>query len=244
MTRAVVRLGTAGWSLPRAQAHAFPGDGAHLCRYARVLKAAEINSTFHKPHRASTYARWAESVPDDFRFSVKIPKTITHTARLLETDGLIDAFLEELAPLRHKVACLLVQLPPSLVFDAAVAERFFGALRTRHTQDIACEPRHASWLTAAADTLLSSHRVARVAADPAAPPGAESPGGWSDLRYFRWHGSPRRYYSSYPDETLAALAGTLRKAAAQSRVVWCIFDNTVTGAAAENALAVRRHLDT
>ena len=119
---------------------------------------------------------------------------------------------------------------------------FFEALRNRYPRDVVCEPRHASWFTPGADRLLAQLRVARVAADPAKVASAAQPGGWDGLRYFRWHGSPRMYYSSYPDDALAALARTLQAEKAHGRVVWCIFDNTATGAAMANALTVRMML--
>lgn len=235
-------LGTAGWTLPRAHSDAFPGEGTHLQRYAGVLNAVEINSTFHRPHRSSTYARWAESVPEGFRFCLKAPRAITHTARLAGADALLDTFLDEARPLGSKLSCLLFQLPPSFAFDAAVARAFFTLLRGRYRGGVACEPRHASWFDPAADRLLAKLHVARVAADPARVPAAAQPGGWEGVRYFRWHGSPRMYYSSYPDDALAALARTVREQSARGRVVWCMFDNTVTGAAMANVLTVRAML--
>lgn len=78
--------------------------------------------------------------------------------------------------------------------------------------------------------------VARVAADPARVPAAGEPGGWPGLVYFRLHGSPRTYYSAYDEEYLDALASRLAEHAAAGRQAWCIFDNTVLGAATRNAL--------
>ena len=241
--RGVLLLGTAGWTLPRECVSAFPGEGSHLERYSRVLPGVEINSTFHRPHRSSTYARWAETTPADFRFCLKAPKTITHKAKLADCEGLLEAFLGEIQPLAAKVRCLLFQLPPSLAFDPVVARRFFEAVRERYAGEVACEPRHASWLERDADALLLRQRIARVAADPARDPHASVPGGFAAIRYFRLHGSPRMYYSSYSTEWLAALAHTLDAELAQGRTVWCMFDNTVTGAAMANALEVRRLLE-
>jgi uncharacterized protein YecE (DUF72 family) len=239
-----VLIGTAGWTLPRESAGAFPEGSSHLERYSRVLRAVEINSTFHRPHRASTYARWAQSVPDDFRFCLKVPKTITHTARLRECEPLFDAFLAEASPLGTKLDCLLFQLPPSFALDEALAHAFFSFVRDRYPRSIACEPRHASWFEPEADRLLADLRIARVAADPAKVPAAAHPGGWNGLRYFRWHGSPRMYYSSYPDESLEALSQAIASEQAAGTVVWCMFDNTVTGAAMANALTLRTLLGT
>src|SRR5688572_17535989 len=82
-------IGCAGWSLPKKFADAFPAEGSHLVRYAARLPAVEINSSFYRPHRPTTYEKWAASVPTGFRFSVKVPKWITHERRLnIEADEL------------------------------------------------------------------------------------------------------------------------------------------------------------
>ncbi|MFV3326810.1 DUF72 domain-containing protein [Pseudomonas sp. NY15372] len=125
-------IGCAGWSLSRAYAEAFAQVGSHLQRYAVRLGAVEINSAFYRPHKPQTYARWAASVPDHFRFSVKVPKTITHEQRLHACDALLEAFLEQSGQLGERLGCLLVQLPPSLQYDPHVARRFFEAVRRRY----------------------------------------------------------------------------------------------------------------
>jgi len=232
-------IGTAGWSIPRQVAPHFPGEGTHLHRYARVLHCVEINSSFHRPHAAATYARWAASAPAEFRFSVKIPRAITHEGALRAARPLVDRFLEESAGLGDKRGPLLLQLPPSLAFDRRVAGRFLDLLRSRFGGPLVCEPRHPTWFAVAAEALLVRHDVARVAADPAPAPGAERPGGWSGLVYYRLHGTPRKYWSRYEPEMLAGLAGDLRRAAAHVDV-WCLFDNTASGAALENAWNLMR----
>src|SRR5687768_1118421 len=95
-------IGTAGWSIPRAAGHRCDGDGTHLQRYARVFSCAEINSSFHRPHAAATYAKWAASTPPDFRFAVKLPKEITHIRKLLRIRTPLERFLEESAGLGAK----------------------------------------------------------------------------------------------------------------------------------------------
>ena len=233
-------VGTAGWSLPRAEQPRFPPGQSHLARYSAVFRAVEINSTFHRPHRASTFERWAASVPRGFRFSVKVPRTVTHDARLT---GTLDAFLADLAPLGSRVGCLLVQLPPSLAFDEAIARRFFSRLRKRFERGIALEPRHASWFTPEGDALLERFEVARVAADPPRAEGGGDPGGWRGLAYFRLHGFPRVYYSSYEGAFLDALAEKLKALRRRRVPTWCIFDNTTLGAGTGNALSIIERLE-
>jgi uncharacterized protein YecE (DUF72 family) len=229
-------VGCAGWSLPRDEQHRFPVEGTHLARYAQRLNAVEINSSFYRPHRVSTYAKWAASVPAPFRFSVKIPRTITHAQRLVGAEPLLDAFLAECAGLGDRLGCLLVQLPPSLAFHPAAAEAFYAALRERHAGAVATEPRHATWFTPEADALLRAARVARVAADPPRASDGDAPGGWPEVEYFRLHGSPRVYYSTYDAAYLEALEARVRSGVRAGRAVWCVFDNTALGAATANAL--------
>ena len=228
------RIGTAGWTIPKAVADRFPAEGSALERYSARFSCAEINSSFHRSHRESTWTRWAESVPDGFAFSAKLPKEITHRRRLVDCEPLIAQALAEMRRLGRKLRVLLVQLPPSLAFDAAVAEDFLVALRREWEGSVAFEPRHASWFGAEAEALLVGHRIARVAADPPPAPGAERPGGWSGLVYYRLHGSPAKYRSSYADGRLEAIAGQLITAG--DAPAWCIFDNTASGAATADAL--------
>jgi uncharacterized protein YecE (DUF72 family) len=238
-----LRIGTAGWSIPRQFAEDFPANGTHLERYAAVLPCAEINSSFYRPHRVSTWAKWAASVPENFRFSVKAPKTITHEARLACTPEDLKAFLAEVTTLGPKLGPILVQLPPSLAFESATAKTFFSMLRDLHQGPIVFEPRHATWFTAEADDLLKDLHIARVAADPAPVPEAATPGGWNKLIYYRLHGSPRMYYSPYTQAFLNSLADSIAQQQ-QASTVWCIFDNTASGAALGDANTLRNLLHT
>jgi uncharacterized protein YecE (DUF72 family) len=104
-----------------------------------------------------------------------------------------------------------------------------------HVGDVVCEPRHATWATLQATRLLEKFHIARVAADPARADGLQDPGGWGGVVYFRMHGSPHTYFSSYSTERLEALALTITNHLPPTDA-WAIFDNTASGAAASNAL--------
>ena len=228
-----VYIGCAGWSLPSASGSLFDAGDSMLARYATRFNAVEINSSFHRPHRRDTYLRWAASVPVGFRFSVKLPRAITHDARLRGTAPVLDRFAGEVDCLGRKLAMLLVQLPPSLALEPRTAATFFAMLRRRFNVGIACEARHASWFTPRADELWQRHAIARVAADPPVPEGASrEPGGDTRVRYWRWHGAPRVYYSAYDDDALRSLAGAMRSARGTR---WAIFDNTAHGHAVTDA---------
>lgn len=238
---ACTRVGCAGWAIDKASTPAFPPDGSHLQRYATVFNAVEINSSFYRPHRATTYARWAASVPDDFRFSVKLPRTITHEARLQDSDAALRQFALEAGALKGKLGCVLVQLAPGHAFEHAVAAGFFARLRDTFGCMLACEARHPGWFGQDATALLTAHGVTRVIADP--PKGQDGPHGPTTAAiYARLHGAPRTYYSSYGSDYLAQLARDMQVHARAGREVWTVFDNTASGAALPNALEVALRL--
>ncbi len=230
-----MRVGTAGWSIPRDAAESFPGEGAHLERYGRVLQCAEINSSFYRPPMDTTWRRWAAAVPEGFKFAVKAPKAITHEAKLVGSGEALAEFIKAAGLLGDRLGPLLFQLPPKLAFEVGLAEEFFGALRESYAGAVALEPRHDSWFGNEAAELLVRAKVARVAADPARVEEAAVPGGWDGLVYYRLHGSPRTYYSRYTEEYVDGLAGAVRGVRAEAEV-WVIFDNTASGAAIHNAL--------
>ncbi len=229
-------IGTAGWALRNLAPAEFAGDGSHLERYASRMSAVEINSSFYRPHRRKTYERWAASTPSGFKFAVKVPKQITHEKRLVDCSAELKSFLHEVTGLGDKLGPLLVQLPPSFVWTEQIARDFFAALRAVYRGVVVCEPRHASWFDDNPTRQLKDFAISRVAADPSIVTAAATPGGDSATPYFRWHGSPRVYYSDYDASTLNALATQLMGAASASPEVWCIFDNTAANAAIRNAL--------
>ena len=236
-----IRIGTAGWSIPRAAATRFGASGTHLERYARQLDCTEINSSFYRPHAATTYAKWRDSTPAGFRFAVKVPRTITHELTLEDAREPFLAFLTQTDGLAEKRGPLLVQLPPSLAYDASVATGFIKMVRTAYGGPLVWEPRHPTWFSARVASLLRRYRISRVAADPPPVPAAMSPAGSPGVAYFRLHGSPHTYWSRYDQRALAALAATV-DALADAAEVWCVFDNTASGAAVENACELRERM--
>jgi uncharacterized protein YecE (DUF72 family) len=228
-----VYVGCATWAIGAANESLLPPARSNLARYAQALTAAEVNSSFHRSHRLDTWGRWARSVGPSFRFSAKLPKAITHERRLVGCEELLDAFLGEVAMLGDKRGPLLLQLPPSFAWDEPLVAAFLDRLAGH---PVVVEPRHPSWFADEVDLFLAARRIARVAADPAVVPRAAEPGGWDGLRYFRLHGSPVTYRSSYAPAYLDSLAPRLRPGD------WCIFDNTASGAALGDALGLLSRL--
>lgn len=237
-----VYIGCAGWHHARPHRAEPDVEGTQLERYAQHFRAVEINSSFHRSHRRATYERWSASVPDSFRFSVKMPKAITHEKRLVDVNEPLRKFLSEISGLGHKLGCVLVQLPPSVEFDVQVVEVFFERMRESYDGSIMVEPRHATWFDRDANRMLQRLSITRVAADPSVVPVAAAPGGNPGKVYLRLHGSPQVYYSSYTQAYLDALAFRVRAYARANAEVWCIFDNTIRGAATTNAEHLMRKI--
>ena len=241
--RDTVYLGVAGWNIRREHGECFEPTGTHLQRYASTFNSVEINSCFYRPHRLTTYERWAASVPEHFRFAVKLPRSITHKARFVDSLPLLDAFLGEAGGLKEKLGPILVQLPPSFAFEEEIVVAFLSELRARFSGHLVIEPRHETWFNDRVEKILTDLLIARVAADPARVPEAGAPGAFDKLVYYRLHGSPRIYYSAYPREYLEQISAALQEHAARGAEVWCIFDNTALGAATRDALGVKSLLN-
>jgi uncharacterized protein YecE (DUF72 family) len=229
-----IRVGLAGWSNPPDKRVERNSDQTHLAYYAAHFSCVEINSSFYRAHQSATYARWRDATPAPFRFSVKMPRSVTHESHLKRCAAEVARFYEDIAALQPKLTAVLVQLPPSLEFNRRTVRTFFNSVPRLRGTRVVCEPRHPSWFTSSVESLFRDIGVSRVAADPARCPGAEVPGGARRFAYFRWHGSPHLYYSKYSQAQLAAFAATVSKAKATD--TWCVFDNTARHAAWDDAL--------
>ena len=234
-----IYIGTAGWNLPADFQNFFPKQGSHLERYAQKLNSVEINSSFYKEHEYKTYLRWSESVPEDFRFSVKLSRFFTQETKLCETERLSEV-LEGISGLGHKWSVLLVQLPPSLDFEAESAEVFMLSL-TQKLKDVSVvwEPRHPSWTNGEALKLLSKYKISKVIADPEPCVLTEAKQAKVEfIRYVRLHGSPQIYKSRYDQRFLNRIKSQINQSI-NFKPIWCIFDNTTYGFAAKNALELQ-----
>jgi uncharacterized protein YecE (DUF72 family) len=230
--------GTAGWANPPTERTRRTSANSHLQHYAAHFNAVEINSSFYRSHARKTYERWSASTPAGFRFSVKVPRSITHESGLKHCRRELHQFLQETTGLGKKLRVILVQTPASLAFDRAIATRFVKSLTEASTAQIALEPRHPSWFEPRAQATLSDLNVSRVAADPARCEGAGEPPDTASLIYYRLHGSPRMYYSAYTREYLANLSNQIQTLRKSSKEVWCLFDNTARHASWGNALSL------
>jgi uncharacterized protein YecE (DUF72 family) len=216
-------IGTAGWAIPKAYADRFPKDGTQLERYAKVFNFTEINRTFYQLPLAKTFAKWYDETPKRFRFSAKLPRSVTHFGKLRKNFEDLAKFFERVGELREKFYGALAQLPPSLRFEEKVFEDFVKEVRRHYKGALFIEPRHESW----EKVDFQNFDVLPVRSDP--PFAHIEP---LDPAYFRLHGSPKLYYSSYEENFLQELAKKLKN----YRESAVIFNNTAGGAAIDNAL--------
>ncbi len=225
-------IGCAGWTVPKPQRSAEKLH--HLQDYARYFNAVEINSSFYRNHKLSTYSSWANLVPENFRFAAKLPKLVSHETKFTQPE-LISPFLDGIALLGKKCGPVLMQTPPKQEFAKASVEKFLQYLRSRFQGSLVCEPRHASWFNEPAAKILQNFGVSYVLADPSHEDIFMSEWRHRDPIYIRLHGKPKIYYSEYDPEFLSVLTKKINQSGSAAGM-WVIFDNTALGHAFQNAM--------
>lgn len=232
-----LRIGTSGWSYTEWRGEFYPRglpQDRRLAYYAERFKTVELNATFYRWPPPGQFARWASATPDDFVFSVKAPRSITHLKRLRDCDGDLRAIATAAAPLGNKLGQFLYQLPPALHADAALLEDFVASLPALAPHVV--EFRHASWFS---DRVLDILRAGRVTLCISDFPEAEAPQVLTSSRaYVRLHGG-RRYSEAYNEAPLRSWARMLAGWRDQGIDGFVYFNNTAKGHAIRNAMRLR-----
>jgi uncharacterized protein YecE (DUF72 family) len=233
-------LGTSGWSYREWEGVFYnKGEKRKLRAYSQVFKTAEIDSTFYRNPSKGTVMGWLRYSPSDFVFTAKLPKLVTHTKKLgLKGDfkSDLDSYLDLMRPLQlgGKLACLLIQLPPSYEYNLENLEAFFGVLDP--VFKYAVEFRNLSWMRAETWDLLKKYEVTYVNVDePLLPSEVHLT---ADLAYFRWHGRGERPWFDYrySKEELEPWIPKVEEAARKVKKVVGYFNNHFHGYAPENCL--------
>jgi uncharacterized protein YecE (DUF72 family) len=238
-----VRIGTSGWSYNHWTDVLYrPGLPAiqRLRRYTEVFDTVELNASFYRWPKDSTFAGWRDQLPDGFTMSVKAHRGLTHYRRLGSPEPWIERFESCWQVLGDRHGMLLVQLHPEQQRDDARLESFLR--RVPASIRIAVELRHPTWNDPAVFALLERHRAAYVVmsgADLACVPRATA-----DQVYVRMHGpEPATMYTgSYSTKDLRWWAERLAKWDGEGRDVWMYFNNDLGGHAVRNALALKELL--
>ena len=261
-----IRIGISGWRYPGWRGDFYPHGLAQRreLEYAsRQLTSIELNGSFYSLQRPSSYESWRDETPDDFVFSVKGGRFVTHFKRLVDVEtALANFFASGVLALGPKLGPFLWQLPENLPFDADVLDAFFtllpnmtveaASLAERHDDKVksgqsltttdterplrhALEFRSGTFAAEAAYAIMRRHRVACVLADTA--------GRWpkveqvtSDFMYVRLHGDQELYASGYSDDALDDWAARCRRWDSDGLDVFVYFDNDMKGYAPHDAV--------
>ena len=238
-----VRIGCSGWQYKDWRGRLYPEGLAQsrwLACYAERFDTVEVNSTFYRLASPDAVGRWMESTPDDFLFTVKASRYLTHIRRLADMGQGVRRFYQSIEPLvgSPKLGPVLWQLPENFHRDD---ERLEGALSQLPKGRHCFEFRHESWFTPEVYELLRRNAVALVIGDHPKWPFQEQrlTADWTFIRFH--HGSRGRrgnYSKSEIEEWAARIARWRRRAD-----VYAYFNNDWEGFAVENALALKRQLE-
>lgn len=232
-----VRIGTSGWIYPHWQGVFYPescSKGKWLEHYARHFDALELNASFYRLPAGETFRKWRQRTPDGFSWAVKMNRYLTHLRRLKKAEEPLLRFYQATSALGEKLGPILIQLPPSLVYDPSLIRNFLELLDPAKKHAI--EVRHASWMREEFFDVLREFKVAFCIADTAGRYPLQV-AFTADFAYLRLHGSRELYASLYTEEELK---GWAEKIKGWSCETWVFFDNDFQGHAVQNALELRR----
>ncbi|MBX3065547.1 MAG: DUF72 domain-containing protein [Anaerolineae bacterium] len=232
-----LHIGTSGFSYKDWKGLFYPQKlpaAEWLSFYAQHYDTVEINATFYRYFERSTFAKWRDQTPADFRFTLKAPREITHVRRLHDIDQPLEHFTDSIVDLRAKIAVLLWQFPPSFKYDDAAALETLTAFLRRLPDDYqqVVEFRHQSWFKEEVYDALNRAAAGFVINDSSRFPAAEVITG--ALPYLRFHGPTRLYASSYDTAALKRWAAKIN-AWLQRTDVFVYFNNDYDGRAIRNA---------
>jgi len=233
-----VFVGTSGWAYSSFKGWLYPENSKSrdwLKIYSEKFNTVEVNVTFYRRPRKSTFEKWYNETPSDFVFSLKAPRVITHLKRLKGVEEELKTFLQDIKPLKEKAKVLLFQLPPSFKYDREVLEKFFSKLPSNYLRVL--EIRHASFHNEEFVDLLRKYQICLCFSDC----GKRYPSWFevktTDYLYIRMHGREQLYVSNYTQSELEELAEKVKSY--KPAEVYVYFDNTAKGYAVPNALSFK-----
>jgi len=241
-----ILLGTSGWSYAEWEETLYTRKQGKLTQYSSIFPTAEINSTFYALPKNEIVFGWTRHTPSNFKFSAKLPQTITHKKALDSSKGIesdLNLFLEVMKPLidAGKLICILVQLPPFLKINVDRPESFL-TLIPKSSPAFAVEFRHMSWLQKDVFKLLEKYSTAYTIVDePLLPPDVHVT---SDFAYFRWHGRGSKPWFNYrySEEELEESVKRVNEVVKKTDRIIGYFNNHFHAYAPENCLQIMKML--
>jgi len=234
-----IRIGTSGWMYNHWQRIFYPDKwpkSKWLEYYAGQFDTVELNASFYRLPNPKTFKGWKERTPDNFLWSVKASKFITHIRRLKDPAEPLSRLYNSITGLGEKLGVILFQLPPSLSFDEKVFIDFCESLDPNFRY--ALEIRHPSWINSRVSAVLSEFNMALCISDTAGRyPSSEAI--TADFVYIRLHGPRSLYASEYSEEELRVWA---EKVIDWNKNAFIYFDNDFKGHAIKNARRLKEIL--
>jgi len=232
-------IGTSGWHYKHWIGPFYPAELPKkdlLKYYVQFFSTTEINNSFYKLPSQNTFQNWAEQVPENFTFSVKANRYITHMKKLKNSKEALNRFMEGIKPIGNHIGPILFQLPPRWRCNPQRLSLFLEGLPPEN--QYVFEFRDSSWWNEAVYDLLKDYGAAFCIFELA---GLLSPMiSTTDFIYIRLHGPNDAYQSLYSEEVLQEWADKIAKWIQQQKTVYCYFDNDQEGFAIKNALRLKK----
>jgi uncharacterized protein YecE (DUF72 family) len=243
-----IYTGTSGLVLPLPNRRAFPPefhDKSRLEIYASLFNSIEINSSFYKVPMASTVQKWGALVPENFKFTFKLWRDITHNKELAFDPANILRFMQTIAGLGDKKGCLLIQFPPgcTITNSGQLEKLLIGIKQSDPHQEwnVVVEFRNKSWYCDDIYELIDQYEASIVLHDMPSSGITQLESG-ADFVYLRFHGPNGGYRGSYPD-FLYEYAQYINEWKSDGKEVYIYFNNTM-GDAVKNLMTLNRYLNT
>ncbi|MEO6546859.1 MAG: DUF72 domain-containing protein [Ferruginibacter sp.] len=244
--KGIVRVGTSNVVVP-GNKKSFPTeyhDKSRLNFYSSLLPSVEVNSTFYKLPMPSTFERWSMDVPNNFQFTIKLWREISHGKKLVYKWDDIDRFMQAADRLGLKKGCILIQFPGKITFDYYNQVEDILARLTEQdphsTWRKALEFRSSTWYVNETHELLDEYGASIVLHDI---PKSRNllPNKTAKFIYLRYHGPTGNYRGSYSDEFLKDQSKKINAWLKTGKDVYAYFNNTM-GSAFENAMSLKKML--
>lgn len=203
--------------------------------YCAHFNTYEINATFYRFPTVKSLQSWYEKAPDKFKFSVKVPKIITHIKRLMDCNEELEKFYSvSREGLKEKLACVLFQLPPSFIYSPERLEAIITSVNSEFNNVV--EFRHESWWRQDVIESLSNNDIIFCSVNyPKLPTSVIKT---AQTGYVRMHGNPKLFYSEYTQEDIKALFKDISDQ--NFETVYLYFNNTASTAGIINALQAQK----
>jgi len=240
--------GTSGLLLPVPNKSFYPPafqDKSRLSYYSALFNSIEVNSSFYKVPLASTIKKWASEIStEEFKFTFKLSREITHQRNLLFSEDAVSEFMSRINQIGDKKGSLLVQFPGRVkIVQFKRVDYLLSIIKAADPErnwDVAVEFRDQSWYSEEVEDMLRSYQMGLVVHDmlPSATSFRDT---GTDFVYLRYHGPERDYKGAYDDAELSEYASYINDWMAAGKRVYTYFNNTI-GEAIPNLLTLRKYV--